>query len=470
MNPDAAVIGSGPNGLAAAITLAQAGLTVEVFEAADQIGGGVRSAQWTLPGFLHDTCSAVHPMARLSPFFRTLPLEKHGLKWIHPPCFAAHPLDDGSAVVLEPALEAASSRLGRDAEAYRDLLQGWVHRAEWLYADLLGPLRFPRHLWLVGDFGLHAMRSVRSLVMPRFELASTRAFLGGIGGHALIPLDRSLSAAVMLMLAIAGHAAGWPLPEGGSQRLSEALASVFRSLGGQVQVNAPVRSLSDLPPCRLTLFDTSPRQLVSICGDKLPKRYSEKLLRFQHGPGVFKMDFALAGPVPWKNPRTSLAATVHLGGSFEELAASEREVFAGEHPDRPFTLVTQPSLFDPSRAPSGQHALWAYCHVPNGSTLDMSERIERQIERFAPGFHERILARHTFSPSDLERYNPNYVGGDIGGGALNWRQFFTRPVSLTNPYATPLKGVYLCSASTPPGPAVHGMCGYHAARRALREL
>lgn len=470
MTPDAIVVGAGPNGLTAAILLARAGLRVNLYEAAEEVGGGARSAELTLPGFVHDVCSAVHPLAILSPVFGRFPLAEHGLEWITPAVAVAHPLDNGRAVLLENDLSKLDAQLGPDAIHYRRLVGPWVKHSRTLLGELLAPFHIPRHALLMGGFGIRSLLPAERLAKWQFRGVEAQAVLAGLAAHSFLPLDRSLSAAIALVLAIAAHSAGWPIPRGGSQAISRALASYFRSLGGQVVVGAPVRSLDELDRARLYLLDVPPGQLAAICSLRLPQNYLRKLRRFQHGPGVFKMDFALAEPVPWRDAECRRSVTLHLGGTLEEIARSEREVTEGKIPERPFVLVAQPSLFDSSRAPEGRHTLWAYCHVPNGSDVDMTERIEDQIERFAPGFRDRVLAKNVLRPADLERYNANYIGGDISGGLISWRQLFARPVSLLHPYATPAEGIYLCSASTPPGAGVHGMCGYHAAVAALKSI
>lgn len=467
---DAIVIGSGPNGLSAAIEIARHGRSVLVVEANATIGGGARSAELTLPGFVHDICSAIHPMAIASPFFRSLPLEKHGLQWIHSPLELAHPLDDGTAAVLSRSLSDTADGLRNDARNYQRLFAPFVARTDDLLGDTLGPLQIPRHPILLSRFGLRALRSARGLVDAWFENAPARALFAGLAGHSILPLEQATTAAVGLMLAITGHTDGWPLPRGGSQSISDALAAHLRSLGGEIVTNFRVESLSQLPRSRAYVFDTVPRHLVAICGDRLPARFRNRLNRFRHGPASFKLDWALDGPIPWRAPQCGQAATLHLGGTFEEIAAGEKAVWQGEHPERPYVLVAQQSLFDRTRAPAGKHTGWAYCHVPNGSTMDMTDAIERQVERFAPGFRDRILARSTLTPRDFEQSNANYVGGDISGGVMDLWQLFTRPTARIVPYSTPARDIFLCSSSTPPGPGVHGMCGYFAARSALRRV
>ena len=467
---NAIVVGSGPNGLAAAITLAQAGLSVVVFEAKSTIGGGMRSAELTLPGFVHDVCSAIHPLGIGSPFFRALPLAKYGLEWIHPLAPVAHPFDNGTAALLERSIDATSETLDtQDATAYRKLMEPLVRSWDRIADDLLGPLHLPQHPVEMARFGLLAIRSAQGLAKGLFKGERARGLFAGLAAHSIMPLDRSLTAAFGLILGVLGHAVGWPMPRGGSQRIADALSSYFRSLGGEIVTSVPVESIDDLPPARAVLLDVTPRQLIRIAGHRLPSGYRRRLEDYRYGPGVFKVDLALRSPIPWKASECARAGTVHIGGTLEEIVESEREVWEGNHPEKPYVLVAQQTLFDSTRAPQGKHTAWAYCHVPNGSTFDMTERIESQIERFAPGFRDCIIARSTRSPIELEQYNPNYVGGDINGGVQDILQLFTRPVARIVPYSTPVKGLYICSSSTPPGGGVHGMCGYHAARAALKE-
>ena len=469
---DAVVIGSGPNGLAAAITIARAGRSVVVFEARDTIGGGARTKELTLPGFLHDVCSAIHPLGLASPFFRSLPLEKYGVEWIQPDAPLAHPLDDGTAVVLERSIEETSATLCLDAAAYQKLMTPLVKHWDIIENAFLGPLRIQPllHPFALAPFGLRAIRSARSVAETEFKGERARALFAGMAEHSMLPVDRPPSAAFGLMMGIPGHVVGWPFPRGGSQQIANAMADCFYSLGGEIVTNFEVKSLDALPDARAILCDVTPRQLLRMAGDRLPTRYHHQLQHFRYGPGVFKIDFALDGPVPWKAEACLRAGTVHVGGTLPEIAAAESAVWRGEPPEKPFVLVAQQSLFDPTRAPEGKQTLWSYCHVPNGSTFDMTERIEAQIERFAPGFRDRILARHTLSAAELEQYNPNYVGGDINGGVQDFLQLFTRPVARPVPYSTPVKGLYICSSATPPGGAVHGMCGYYAAKTALRSV
>ena len=467
---DAVVVGSGPNGLAAAVALARAGRSVLVVEAADTVGGGARSAELTLPGFVHDVCSAVHPMAVASPFFKTLPLAEHGLEWVHPDAPFAHPLDDGTAAALQHDVNATAESLGPDARAYRRLMGSLVHSADGLFDDLLGPFRFPRRPFAALRFGWRAIRSGAGLASAWFRGTPAKALLAGLAAHAVLPLEQSPSAAIALMLGIAGHAVGWPFPKGGAQKIADALASLLRSLGGRIETGRRVASVDELPPSRAVLLDVTPRQVLALAGHKFHARYRRALERYRYGPGVFKVDWALSAPIPWRAAECRRAGTVHVGGTLEEVAAVERAPWRGEHTERPFVLLAQPTLFDPTRAPAGKHVAWGYCHVPHGSTFDMTDRIEAQVERFAPGFRDLILARHTMNTAAMERHNPNHVGGDITGGVADWWQLFTRPVMRLNPYTTPARGLYICSSSTPPGGGVHGMCGYFAARAALKRM
>jgi phytoene dehydrogenase-like protein len=469
---DAVVVGSGPNGLAAAIVLLKAGYSVLVLEAKETPGGGARSCELTLPGFVHDVCSAIHPLAFASPFFCTLPLEQYGLHWIRPPVALAHPLDDGTVMLLQRSIEETAVTLGDDGHKYERFMNVLVSRWDEVAHAFLGPLRPAslRHPLALAPFGLPALTSARWLAEHRFSGVRARALFAGLSAHAFLPLEQVTTAASGLVLAMIGHISGWPIPQGGSQCITAALLAYLRALGGEIVTGKEVTSMDDLPCARAVLFDVTPRQLLRIAGERFPASYVRGLQRFRYGPGVFKLDYALDGPVPWKSPQCLLAGTVHLGGTFEEIALSERQIWQGIAPDRPYVLVAQQSLFDPTRAPAGKHTLWVYCHVPNGSTFDMTERIENQIERFAPGFRESILARHIMNTIDMEQYNANYIGGDINGGVLDLRQLFTRPVPRLDPYSTPAKGIYLCSSSTPPGGGVHGMCGYFAAQSALRSL
>ncbi len=466
---DAVVVGSGPNGLAAAITLAREGWSVLLLEAEDNIGGGVRSAELTLPGFTHDICSAIYPLSVASPFLRSLPLEQHGLEWIHPAAPVAHPLDGGRAVLLEHSLEATVDALGEDGRNYRKLVEPFVKDWQGLVGDVLGPLPLPpKHPIQLARFGLSAIRSASGLASSRFQSAPARAVFAGNAAHSILPLEAPGTAAAGLLMSVFAHTVGWPMAKGGAGHLANALLSYFRSLDGELVTNFRVDSLDQLPPARAVLLDITPRQFSEIAADRLVPSYRRQLARFRYGSGVFKVDYALDGPVPWSASECARAATLHLGGTLEEITAAEAAVWRGEHPEKPFVLFVQQSPFDPSRAPRGKHTAWAYCHVPNASTVDMTAHIEAQIERFAPGFRELVLARHTFNTHQFQDYNPNYIGGDIIGGVQDLRQLYFRPVVSTNPYATPLEGVYLCSSSTPPGGGVHAMCGYHAAQVVLK--
>ena len=467
---DSIVVGSGPNGLTAAIAVARAGHSVLVLEAADTPGGGARTAELTLPGFHNDVCSAIHPLAVGSPFLSTLPLAEHGLEWIHPRYPVAHPLDDGSGVVLERDVDATAEGLGSDERAYSRLMSPLVRDWRRIAVGAMGPLRPPRNMIAMGRFGVRALRSARGLADSWLSSERARALFAGIAAHSATPLEFRGSVAAGLMLQVAGHAVGWPMPRGGAQSLTDAMVSYLQSLGGEVVTGVKVDSLDELPQSRSVLLDVGARELARIASDRLSPGYKRRLDAFRYGPGVFKVDWALDAPIPWTADECAGGGTVHLGGTLEEIADAEAAVWRGEHPERPFILIAQPTMFDNSRAPASKHVAWAYCHVPNDSDFDMTERIETQIERFAPGFKKRILTRSVMSPSDMQTYNANYVGGDIGGGANTLRQLFARPVSVLSPYRTPIKGVYLCSASTPPGGGVHGMCGYWAAREALRRM
>jgi phytoene dehydrogenase-like protein len=464
---DAIVVGAGPNGLTAAITMAQAGASVLLVEANETPGGGSRSMELTLPGFIHDVCSAIHPLAVASPAFRRFRLQDHGLEFVHPDAPLAHVFDDGSAAVLERSVEATAEGLHPDARAYTKLMAPLVADAAKLNPQLLGPLRPPRHPVALARFGLHALRSVKGLASSTFDGPRARALLAGIAAHSMLPLTTSPTAGIALALGLAGHSIGWPAARGGSQRIADTLVEVFRSLGGSLVTSTPVASIDELPSHRVALFDVTPRQLARIAGDRLPARYRHRLNRYRYGPGIFKMDFALDGPVPWTAPECRRAGTLHLGGTIEDIAESEAMVNDGHHTERPFVIAAQQSLFDDTRAPQGRHTLWAYCHVPSGSTLDMSERIERRIEQYAPGFRDRIIGRSAMNAAEVEQHNANYVGGDINGGVQDLRQLFTRPVARVVPYTTPNPYIYICSSSTPPGGGVHGMCGYWGARAAL---
>jgi phytoene dehydrogenase-like protein len=467
---DAIVVGAGPNGLSAAIVLASAGLSVLVREANPTIGGGTRSLEVTLPGFLHDICSAIHPMAAASPFFRSLPLQQHGLEWIQPPLPLVHPFDDAPPAMLDRNMDITGSSIAPDAASYHRLMSPLVDHWQQLVPEILSaPIHIPSHPFAMAGFGLRALLPATSLNRIAFRGGRARGFFAGLAAHSIVALDKPATSAIGLVLAAAGHAVGWPLPRGGSQRIADALASYFCSLGGVIETSAPVQTLDELPQSKAILFDVSPRQLVRIAGSRLPKEYSRSLSNFSYGPGVFKVDWALAGPIPWTHPECSRSATVHVGGTAEEIEAGESATWNGKYFEKPFVLLSQQSLFDPSRAPAGKHTGWAYCHVPSGSTRDMTAVIEAQVERFAPGFRDLILARSVKNTEDLERSNANLIGGDIGGGSNILSQLIMRPVLSMDPYRTPARGLYLCSASTPPGGGVHGMCGYYAARSALKN-
>jgi phytoene dehydrogenase-like protein len=466
----AIVVGAGPNGLAAAITLAREGHSVLLVEANDTIGGGSRSAELTLPGFVHDPCATIHSLGVTSPFFQSLPLADYGLEWIFPSASLAHPLDNGTAVMLERSVDTTAEQMGRDASAYRRLMGPFVKNWRKLSYEILGPLRIPRSPFIMARFGWYALRSARGLAGNIFKEERARALFAGLAGHSIQSLEKLPTAAFGLVLGISGHAAGWPVAKGGSQKIVDALAGYFLSLGGKIVTGQPVEDIEDLPSARVVLFDVSPRQLLGIAGKRLPEGYLRQLRKYRYGPGVFKLDYALDGSIPWKAAECSRAATVHLGGTLEEIVDAEEQVWNGGHPKRPFVLVAQQTTIDTSRAPLGKHTVWAYCHVPNGSTFDMRERIEAQIERFAPGFCDRILHTKVTTPVELEQYNANYIGGDINSGVQDLRQLFTRPVARLVPYSTPVRGIYICSSSTPPGGGVHGMSGYFAAKAALKEL
>jgi phytoene dehydrogenase-like protein len=468
MSRKACVVGSGPNGLAAAIVLAQAGLPVDVFEAEPIAGGAARTMELTLPGFHHDFGSAVHPMGAGSPFFSSLPLDKHGLEWIHSPAPLAHPLDDGTAAILERDLKNAEEALGQDGKSWCRLMRPFVEQWKEFAPEVLRPVpSIPKHPWLMARFGMIAFLSARAIA-GRFQSERTRALFAGLAAHSFLALDETLSGAFGVLMAIPAHAVGWPIARGGSQLLTNALCNYLATFGSKVKTSSRVESIAELSEYDLILCDVTPRQLLKLAEGSLSAGYKRELAKFRYGPGVFKVDYALREPIPWKASECLRAATVHLGGSFEEIAASEKMTRHGQHADRPFVLLAQPSLFDASRAPAGKHTAWAYCHVPNGSRFDMLGRLEDQIERFAPGFRECVLERRVFSPADLEAMDSNLVGGDVGGGVMDVRQFLFRPT--WRHYATSDRKLYICSASTPPGGGVHGMCGYHAAKRALAGL
>ena len=468
---DAVIVGSGPNGLAAAVTLAQAGRSVLVLEGKETIGGGMRTLEYTLPGYRHDVCSAVHPLGIASPFFRDLPLHEHGLSWVFPDLPLVHLLDD-RAVAVHRSLEKTAEELGRDGEAYQRLFNPIVRDWQALLEEFLGPLGIPGRPFLMARFGLQAIQPATLLARRTFDEPAARALFAGMAAHVMLPLENITTAAIGLMLGMLAHAIGWPVAQGGSQSIATALASYLRSLGGEIETGHWVRSLSDIPPARAVLFDVTPRQLLDIAGDALPSGYRRRLEGFRYGQGVFKIDWALSEPIPWRQPDASRAGTLHIGGTLEQIAAGERAIWEGRLPESPYILFAQPSVFDRTRVPgddSRAQTAWAYCHVPRGSTADMTGVIEQEIERHAPGFRDCITGRHTISAAEYETYNPNYFGGDINGGAQDWRQLFTRPVARLDPYSTPNPRLFLCSSSTPPGGGVHGMCGYHAAKSALRR-
>ena len=467
---DAIVVGSGPNGLAAAITMQQAGLNVLVVEGKDTIGGGMRSMELTLPGFVHDVCSAIHPMATMSPFFKTLPLQQHGLDLIYPEVAAAHPFDDGTAAILHPSLQETARLLGADEQEYLKLMSPILEYWHRIDKSVLGPpLSIPSHPIDMARFGLNAITSAFSLA-KRFRTKEARGLWAGMAAHSIQPLSNLATSAIGIVLMAAGHLGGWPVPKGGSQSIAKAMTSHFLELGGEIQTNFYIRSLKQLPSAHAVLFDVTPRQLLEIAGHKFNTIYRWQLEKYRYGMGVFKVDWALDAPIPFKAESVRRAGTVHLGNTLEEIAQGEHLASKGHTVEKPFVLLAQQSIFDSSRAPEGKHTAWAYCHVPNGSRTDMTGIIEDQIERFAPGFKERILAKHSFNANEMEDYNPNYIGGDINGGIIDIGQLFTRPVISLSPYRTSAKGLYICSSSTPPGGGVHGMCGYHAAKRALKDV
>ena len=468
---DAIVVGSGPNGLAAALTIAREGLSVLVLEAAATVGGGARTEERGEPGFLHDICSAIHPMGIASPFFEALGLEEEGdIEWLHAPAVLAHPFDDGSAARLVVSLEETARGLGRDAEAYRSLMEPFVRRASTLVPEILRPVRIPKHPFLMASFGLKGLQSCSRLVMNHFSDERARAIFAGCAAHAVVPLERPVTASFGLALHLTAHYRGWPLLRGGSVSIIRAMMRRLTEAGAEIRTGHRVRSLAELPPHRVVLFDVTPRQIAAIAGDALPRSFAAKFARYRYGPGVFKIDWTLDGPIPWTAGECRDAATVHVAGTWDEIAEAESQVASGIHPERPFVLVGQQSQFDPSRAPEGLQTGWAYCHVPHGSTIDMTEKIENQIERMAPGFRDIIRTRTVMNAMQLQDHNPNMIGGDIGGGANDMRQFLLRPVARWNPYTTPNPAIYVCSSSTPPGGGVHGMCGYWSARSALRRV
>ncbi|MCR8559962.1 NAD(P)/FAD-dependent oxidoreductase [Mucilaginibacter sp. BJC16-A38] len=466
---DAIVVGSGPNGLAAAILMQQKGLSVLLLEGKPTIGGGLRTAELTLPGYLHDICSAVHPLAVASPFFETLPLDNHGLEYLYPEIAAAHPFDNGTATILKGTVEETANLLGDDAAGYVKLIEPVVKDWPLIASDVLGPLHFPKYPLRMARFGLPALTSASNLV-KRFKTPEARGLLAGMAAHSIQPLTNLATSAIALVLMANGHLKGWPIPKGGSNQIANALVSYFTSIGGKIETNTYITSLQQLPSAHAVLFDVTPRQLLKIAGHKFSSIYKWQMERYRYGAGVFKIDWALDTPIPFTADGCHKAGTIHIGNTFEEIAKAEQEIWDGKHPDKPFVLLAQPTIIDPTRAPQGKHTAWAYCHVPNSSEKDMTAIIENQVERFAPGFKDTILARHTMNTVQMEEYNPNYIGGDINGGVIDLGQLFTRPVLRWSPYKTSAKGLYICSSSTPPGGGVHGMCGYHAAKRALKDV
>jgi phytoene dehydrogenase-like protein len=467
---DAVIVGSGPNGLSAGIVLAQKGLKVKIFEAKDTIGGGMRSAELTLPGFIHDICSAIHPLGADSPFLKTLPLKNFGLEWIYPGYSLAHPFDDGTSLNIQTSLKATAESFGRDGEAYMRLMKPFVKKWNELAYEILGPLRFPKHPFLMMRFGLKALRSAKGLAESIFDNITTRALFMGMAAHSMLPVDAITTASIGAVLGILGHTKGWPVAKGGTGKIAEAMGSYFLSLGGEIETGCEIKSLNELPGARAVLLDITPRQILKIEDGNLSEAYKGKLKKFRYGGGVFKIDWALNEQIPFKSPPARMACTVHLGGMPHEIEESEYLVNNGTVSETPYVILAQQSIADKSRAPEGKHTGWAYCHVPAGWEVDMTERIENQVERFAPGFKEIIAGRHVTSPADFEKYNANYIGGDINGGMQDIWQLYTRPVVKLNPYKTSSGKIFICSSSTPPGGGVHGMCGYYAARSALKDV
>lgn len=467
---DAVIIGSGPNGLSAGIALAQAGLSVLMLEAADTVGGGMRTAGLTLDGFQHDICSAVHPMGYLSPYFKQLELEKYGLEWVFPEVSVAHPLDDAPAVLLEKSVEKTANNLGVDARRYRRIMQPFADRIDDLFQDMLKPLGLPASPLLFTRFGAQALLPASLYARAVFKGERAKALFAGCAAHSILPFDKFFTTALGLVFLASGHGVNWPFPKGGSQALADALCNCFTALGGTLQLSTQIDHFKQLPAARVYLFDTDPWQLANIASDKLPARYIKRLRRYNFGPGVFKIDLALSEPIPWKDQNCYKASTVHVGGTFAEIEASEKVIWQGKYSETPYVLIAQQSHFDDTRAPAGKHTCWAYCHVPNGGNRDMRQVIKNQIERFAPGFQDTILAEHTMNAAAFEAYNPNYAGGAVTGGAADISQLFTRPVMRVDPYSTPNQQIYICSASTPPGGGVHGMNGYYAAQSVLRRF
>lgn len=461
---DIVIIGSGPNGLAAGITLANKGLKVLLLEAHHSVGGGTRTSELTLPGFHHDVCSSVHPIGYLSPFFKSLNLEQHGLEWIFPEASVAHPLDNEKAVILSKSVEETAANLGMDGKTYQNLLCPFLPRSEALFADLLKPLGIPKNPILMARFGIKALLPANTFAKFFFKEKRAKALFAGCAAHSTLPFDKYFTSAIGLLFLLTGHSVNWPVTKGGSQAIADALLSVFKSKGGQVRLNTKIERFEQLPPAKAYFFDTDPHQLADIAQNELPSSYLKRLRKFHFGPGAFKMNYALSEPIPWKDSNCLKASTVHLGGTIEEIAATEKAAWQGRHSEQPYVLLSQQSQFDATRSPKGQHTCLAYCHVPFGSTKDMSDIITHQIERFAPGFRDIILAQHSTNTAAFQAYNPNYLGGAISGGAADITQLFTRPVLRWNPYSTPNSKIFICSASSPPGGGVHGLCGYYAAR------
>lgn len=470
MSYDAVIVGSGPNGLAAAIALAEQGLSVHVIEAADTVGGGTRTKELTLPGFQHDICSAIHPMAAASPFLASLPLDKFGLEWIEPEIALAHPLDDRPAAAIYKSIDKTIENLEEDGSNYRALFEPFLERWDELAPQILAPFKLlPSSPLLMARFGMKALQPATRLATNTFETVRGRALFGGLAAHSTLPLENLTTSAIGMVLGIAGHVVNWPYPRGGSHAITKSMAAYFESLGGTITTGRKITALSELPRSHIAMLNLTPRQIMDLCNTNLTPEYMRKLNKFEYGVGVFKMDIALSEPIPWNDPACRKAGTVHLGGTLEEIAVSEKASNEGNHPEKPYVLVAQQSLKDDSRAPEGKHTLWAYCHVPNGSTRDMSEPILNQIERFAPGFRDCILEAHTMNTQAMHAYNPNYFGGDINGGRQDITQLFSRPANMFDPYRIPETTMYICSSSTPPGGGVHGMCGYHAAWAALKD-
>lgn len=467
---DAIVVGSGPNGFAAAISLQSAGLSVLLIEGKESLGGGVRSAELTLPGFIHDVCSSVYPLGEDSPVFKQFHLKQFGLEYLKPEYAVAHPFDDGSAAIIQSSIEKTAAQFGEDAENYKRIFSPLVEEWPSIRSAFLGPLHASAYSNAKAKFAYYAISSGRHFAKHQFTTNKPQSAFAGMAAHSMLPLNTLTSSSIAIVLNAMAHINGWPIPKGGAQQITNALASCFKNLGGEIQTGFMVNTLQQLPPSKVVLLDVTPAQLLSIAGDQFSKLYKWQLKRYKYGVGVFKIDWALSQSVPFTNIQCRKAATIHIGGSFQEIYKSEKMISNQQHAEKPFVLFVQPGVIDKSRAPDGKQTAWAYCHVPNGSTTDMTDAIEKQVERFAPGFRDCILARHAMNTQGVETYNPNYIGGDINGGAATLSQLFTRPVLRLSPYRTSAKGVYVCSSSTPPGGGVHGICGYYAARRALKDL